>query len=188
MCGDPLGNVFPPASTPPLAPAIPPVSPAPPPVIPSQAPYTPPTPAPYVPPVPAPAPYQPPAPPIYPTYESPPVREVPQPLLKLVHVATGREFYLPSGGGYIGRHSPSNPTIPEIDLAGIADEAVVSRKHARCYWDAAQNAYLILDNSSRNGTSLNGTTLKAGTPYRVESGALLQLGQDNLVNFRIIIG
>jgi hypothetical protein len=185
MCGDPLGNVFPPASTPPVAPVTPPVSPAPPPAIPAQAPYTPP-PAPYVPP----APYHPPAPPSYQAYEppiAPPVRES-QPSLKLVHAATGREFYLPTGGGFIGRHSPSNPTLPEIDLAGIPDEAVVSRRHARCYWDATQNAYLILDNSSRNGTSLNGTALKPGTPYRVDSGAVLQLGQDNLVNFKIIIG
>jgi hypothetical protein len=150
MCGEALGNAFPPASAPPLIPT--------------------PVPTPIPTPVPAPI-----------SYASPS-----RPTLKLIH-STGREFYLPSEGGFIGRHSPSNPSIPEIDLVGIPEEGVVSRVHARLSWDANQNAYVIMDNSSRNGTSLNGMLLKPKIAYRVENGMSLQLGQDNLVNFRIVV-
>jgi len=206
MCGEPIGNAFPPASAPAPQP-IPKEPPA----------YQPPAqpPAPYQPPAyqpPAPAPYQPPAyqPPtpapapsqqdyspqpisapipasIPPPVPTPYAAPLSRPTLKLIH-PTGREFYLPSEGGFMGRHSPSNPATPEIDLAGIPDEGVVSRMHARFYWDAGQNAYMITDNSSRNGTSLNGMPLKPGIGYRVDQGMSLQLGQDNLVSFRIAVG
>lgn len=116
-------------------------------------------------------------------YASPPAV---RPTLKLIHAA-GREFYLPAAGGTIGRRTQANPIAPEIDLAGIPDEGVVSRAHARIYWDATQNSYVIVDNASRNGTFLNGTPLKPEVPYRLEQDAVLQLGQDRLVNFRVVL-
>ena len=174
MCGEPLGNAFPsPAPTPPPV-YNPPPQPVEPPSIAPVNPIVSPTPIPSPVPVPLPTPqYQPPA-------------ASARPTLKLIH-STGREFYLPGESGFLGRLTPSNPSTPEIDLAGIPGEGVVSRMHARIYWDTTQNAYLIMDNSSSNGTSLDGAPLRAGVAYRLVQGMLLQLGQDGLVRFTIAL-
>jgi hypothetical protein len=111
-----------------------------------------------------------------------------RPRLKLVHT-TGREFHLRHEMAHIGRSSPANLIKPEIDLRGIPHDGVVSRgAHARIYWDGNQNCYVIVDNSSRNGTFLDGILLKSDTPYRLKPNAMLQLGQDELVYFRVVIG
>lgn len=116
------------------------------------------------------------------------IPSVSHPVLKLVH-SEGQEFYLNSEMGYIGRSSPTSVVTPEIDLKGIPNDGVVSRgAHARLYWDSHQKCYVIVDNSSRNGTFLDGTLLKPDTPYRLKSGSLLQLGQDGLVRLRVVIG
>ncbi|WP_392532146.1 FHA domain-containing protein [Nostoc sp. C117] len=114
-----------------------------------------------------------------PVYTPPPQRA---PLLKLIH-STGREFQLVGEGGYIGRRSQS-PGIapPEIDLTGIPNEGIVSRRHARVDWDWSQNAYMIVDMST-NGIYLNNTPLTPGMQYRLLNGDSLRFGQDNLVNF-----
>jgi pSer/pThr/pTyr-binding forkhead associated (FHA) protein len=107
------------------------------------------------------------------------------PVLKLIH-STGREFYLSGEGGSIGRRSQSMPNPPEIDLTGIPQEGVISRRHARVFWDWSQNAYMIVDTST-NGIYLNGNLLNNGVSYRILSGDSLQLGQDGLVTFTISI-
>lgn len=122
---------------------------------------------------------------------SPPTSPVPYlpsprlPVLKLVHY-TGREFHLRSESGSIGRRSQSMPTPPEIDLTGIPQEGVVSRRHARIFWDWSQNAYMIVDTST-NGIYLNGNLLNSGVSYRILNGDSLQLGQDGLVTFTIAV-
>ncbi|MEH2381749.1 MAG: FHA domain-containing protein [Nostoc sp.] len=115
---------------------------------------------------------------------SPPSR-VP-PVLKLVHT-TGREFYLRGEDGCIGRRSQIQGTVPEIDLVGIPDEGIVSRSHARVHWDWNQNTYMILDDKSRNGTYINSNLLSPGVPYRLSHGDSLQLGQDGLVRFTVVV-
>ncbi|MBD1847211.1 FHA domain-containing protein [Cyanobacteria bacterium FACHB-63] len=169
-CGEPLGSVFPPADP---QPDPQPAPPAPPPPV-----YTPPQP-----------PIQPPPPPVYTpppvvqTWETtPPTR----PTLRLIH-SSGREFQLPGDSGSIGRTTASNPKTPEIDLAGIPNEGVVSRIHARIYWDAAKNTYMIIDNRSRNGTFLNQAILRPEVPYQLAQGMSLQLGQEGLVSFTIAL-
>ncbi|GAA6616015.1 FHA domain-containing protein [Scytonema sp. NUACC26] len=108
------------------------------------------------------------------------------PVLKLVHT-TGQEFYLRGEGGCIGRRSQIHGTVPEIDLVGIPDEGIVSRAHARVHWDWNQNSYTILDDNSRNGTYLNGNMLAPGVPYRLNHGDSLQLGQEGLVRFTVVV-
>jgi len=75
--------------------------------------------------------------------------------------------------------------MPDFDLTGIPHEGVVSRTHARIYWDWTQNVYLLVDNNSRNGTSLNGKLLSPSVHYRLNHGDSLQLGQNNLVCFTV---
>lgn len=177
MCGEPLGNVFPQVEPPPAVPSKPltppqPIQPfssqppiaVPPPVVQfpvAQPPVSPPTPQPW---------------------ETAP----PRPTLRLIH-SSGREFQWSGDSGSIGRTSPSNQKTPEIDLAGIPDEGVVSRIHARIYWDAAKNVYMIMDNRSRNGTFLNQALLRPEVPYQLVPGMTLQLGQEGLVKFTIAL-
>ncbi|WP_138506276.1 FHA domain-containing protein [Nostoc sp. PA-18-2419] len=118
-----------------------------------------------------------------PQYAPPPQRA---PVLKLIHT-TGREFVLVGEGGYIGRRSQS-PGIapPEIDLTGIPNEGIVSRRHARVDWDWSQNAYMIVDMST-NGIYLNNNILTPGMQYRLLNGDAVKFGQDNLVNFTVYV-
>ena len=131
---------------------------------------------------PPPQPYQ--QPPYVPTTPQQPP-ELRLPVLKLIH-SNGREFSLYTESGSIGRHTQSKPIPPEIDLCGIPDEGVVSRRHARVYWDWSQNTYMIVD-ISKNGTYLNGNLLNSNVPYPLLNGNELQLGQDNLVVFKVSI-
>ncbi len=180
-CSTPLGNVVPSAPSNPPTPQ--PLEAPPPQQPPQQLPQQPINPPasdyyatnyqqrPYIPPTPQPQPQSP----------------VPRlPLLKLVH-SSGREFSFCGESGSIGRRAQSMPNPPEIDLSGIPQEGVVSRRHARVFWDWSQNTYMLVD-TSKNGVYLNGTLLNSGVSYRILNGDTLQLGQDNLVIFKIIIG
>jgi pSer/pThr/pTyr-binding forkhead associated (FHA) protein len=109
-----------------------------------------------------------------------------RPVLKLIHTTTGREFRLPGEEGSIGRRSQVHGTIPEIDLTGIPNEGIVSRSHVRVFWDWNQNTYSIID-TSKNGTYLNDSLLSPGVHYRLNQGDLLQLGQDKLVCFTVVV-
>ncbi|MBE9181993.1 FHA domain-containing protein [Oculatella sp. LEGE 06141] len=174
MCGKPLGNVLPAPEASPGIPPQPPVVPPPPKPTPAQ---------------PSPSPI---ASPYYPEYQAPPQSQpappqpVSRPSIRLIH-PSGREFYLKGDEGYIGRRGQNSTTVPDVDLTGLPHEGVVSRSHARLYWDAVQNSYMIMDNSSRNGTFLNGSLLRPGMPYRLGHGVLLQLGQEGLVYFTVAI-
>ncbi|OUL28888.1 FHA domain-containing protein [Nostoc sp. 106C] len=189
-CSTPLGNVITPTPTRPVSPQPTPPQPTPPQPTPPQA--NPPQPVQPPRPVVNPPTYQPPVdysteyqqrvppyvPPVQPAYTPPPPR---LPLLKLIHT-TGREFQWSGEVGYIGRRSQSMTVPPEIDLTGLPNEGIISRRHARVYWDWSQNAYMIVDMST-NGIYLNNTPLNPGVQYRLLNGDSLQFGQDNLVRF-----
>jgi len=184
-CSTPLGHVvtpqqIPPQPTPPQQ--IPP-QPTPPQQIQPARPITPqPT---YQPPVDDSTNYQPrrPIEPIPPAYAPPSAPRLP--LLKLIH-SSGREFQWSGEAGFIGRRSQNTNIPPEIDLTGIPNEGIISRRHGRVTWDWVQNSYMILEMST-NGTSLNGTPLSPGVQYRLMNGDLLQFGQDNLVRFTVYV-
>jgi hypothetical protein len=121
----------------------------------------------------------------YPPISHPPAPQPRLPILKLIH-SSGREYRLPGEAGYIGRCSKSVNLPPEIDLTGIANEGVISRRHARVYWKWSENVYIIVDIST-NGIYLNGNPLTPGEEYRLINGDSLKLGQENLINFQVII-
>ncbi len=114
----------------------------------------------------------------------PPPPQLARPAITLIH-SSGRQFPLTREEGYVGRRGQSSGNIPEIDLMGIPNEGVVSRAHARICWDGSQNAYMLVDNNSRNGTYLNGNHLSPKVQYRLKHGDSLQLGQHNLVSFTV---
>jgi hypothetical protein len=126
--------------------------------------------------------YQP-RPPVVQPNQYPPTQNIPT--LKLVHTS-GREFYFSGEEGFIGRRSANEPNfIPEVDLSIIPHQGVISRRHARVYWDWSQNSYMIVDMST-NGIYLSNNILNPGIPYRLISGVPMQLGQDALVNFTVM--
>ncbi|BAT56505.1 FHA domain-containing protein [Nostoc sp. NIES-3756] len=183
-CSTPLGNVVAPTPTP-SRPNSP--QPIPQQVTPQQPvhPSPPVTPQPtYQPPVEDRTNYQqrPPVQPIQPTYNPQPPR---LPLLKFIH-SSGREFQWSGEAGFIGRRSKTVNIPPEIDLTGIPNEGIVSRRHARVSWDWSQSSYMIVDMST-NGIYLNGTALSPGVQYRLMNGDLLQFGQENLVRFSVYV-
>jgi hypothetical protein len=112
--------------------------------------------------------------------------DAPRPILKLIHVS-GREFTLRGEEAYIGRQGGTVKLKPEIDLTGIPEDQVVSRPHARVYWDQTYSTYTFVDSNSRNGSYLNGHLLTAGEPYQLINGDVLQLGKEDLVKFTISI-
>jgi pSer/pThr/pTyr-binding forkhead associated (FHA) protein len=183
-CSTPLGNVVAPTPTPsrpsppqPIPQQVTPQQPIqpPPPVAPQPS---------YQPPVEDRTNYQPrpPVQPTPPTYNPQPPR---LPLLKFIH-SSGREFQWSGEAGFIGRRSKSVTIPPEIDLTGIPNEGIVSRRHARVSWDWSQSSYMIVDMST-NGIYLNGTALSPGVQYRLMNGDLLQFGQENLVRFSVYV-
>lgn len=68
----------------------------------------------------------------------------------------------------IGRSRSCSLRIPE---------ASVSSLHARLYFDRNDCEYYVVDESSRNGTYLNGERLDPGESTRLWSGAMLWFGK-----------
>ncbi|QIR38807.1 FHA domain-containing protein [Tolypothrix sp. PCC 7910] len=178
-CSTPLANLITPTPSRPTTPQPPP----PPPPPPIQPVVNPPN---YQPPINYPNDYQqrvnPHTPPVQPVYTPPPTR---LPIIKLIHT-TGREFQWSGEVGFIGRRSQSMTIPPEIDLTGLPHEGIISRRHARVYWEWSQNTYMIVDMST-NGIYLNNKLLNPGMQYSLRNEDSLQFGQDNLVRFSVYI-
>lgn len=106
-----------------------------------------------------------------------------RPRLKFTH-PNGQDFYLLGEYGILGRSNPQNNSVPEIDLTGVPHDKIVSRSHARLYWDEQHQTYMIIDDS-RNGSYLNGNLLAPGSCYPLSHGNELQLGQEKLVCLKV---
>lgn len=92
-------------------------------------------------------------------------------------VRNGLQIDLSGRDGYVlGRSDAKSEYLPDIDLAAFnALDRGVSRRHAALisYHDRLH----ILDLSSVNGTFLNGQRLTPETPYPINSGDQLTLGE-----------
>ena len=106
-----------------------------------------------------------------------------RPQLRLLHQSK-QSFVLLRESGVIGRQSVANDMRPDIDLIGLPHAGIISRSHAHLYWDIAQKAYMIVDDS-RNGSYLNDNLLPRGAPHLLSHGDKLQLGQDKLICLQI---
>lgn len=106
-----------------------------------------------------------------------------RPQLKLLH-SSEQNFILLRESGIIGRQNLANGTRPEIDLTGLPNAGIISRTHAYLYWDFAQQAYMIVDDS-RNGSYLNDKLLPRGAPHLLSHGDKLQLGQNRLICLQV---
>ena len=108
-------------------------------------------------------------------------RERPQ--LKLHH-PSHQSFVLLRESGIIGRQTMANSMRPDIDLTALPHAGIISRTHAHIYWDIAQKAYIIVDDS-RNGSYLNDKLLSRGAPHPLNNGDRLQFGQDGLICLQV---
>lgn len=106
-----------------------------------------------------------------------------RPQLKLLH-PNKQSFVLLRESGIIGRQSLDNGMRPDIDLTGLPHAGIISRTHAHLYWDLAQQAYMIVDDS-RNGSYLNDKLLARGAPHPLSHGDKLQLGQEQLICLQV---
>lgn len=106
-----------------------------------------------------------------------------RPQLKLLH-PNKQSFVLLRESGTIGRQSLANGMRPDIDLTGLPHAGIISRTHAHLYWDFAQQAYMIVDDS-RNGSYLNDKLLPRGAPHPLNHGDKLQLGQEQLICLQV---
>lgn len=103
--------------------------------------------------------------------------------LELLHLQTGTSFELPTNLSVITIGKPNIQTPPDIDVSGLPNADVVSRTHAQIHLEG--NNYLIEDKGSSNGTFLNNTKLEPLTPYPLNIGDKIDLGQGGQVTFTL---
>lgn len=93
----------------------------------------------------------------------------------------GLQVDLSGTEGYVlGRSDAKSSYVPDVDLASFhALDKGVSRRHAA--FVRYQGKLHVVDLSSVNGTFLNGNRLTPETPYPVNAGDRLTLGELALV-------
>jgi len=102
---------------------------------------------------------------------------------RFVEAVSGRELALTGSGGVVGRSDAGEGWMPTFDLVpfGGGPEAGVSRRHANLTIQGGQ--VLLADNSSANGTFVNGQQL-GNTPRQLADGDQVRVGRVTLI-FRI---
>ena len=144
-------------------------APQPQPFPPQPQPFVPPQPQPFVPPQPQPFPPQP------QPFSPSGVGGMPHAPARLM--VGGQQVMVPQKAeAVIGRADLASAWNPDVDLTpfGGTPEAGVSRKHAKLVW---QNAWMIEDLNSVNGTFLRGQRLAPGQRTPLNNGDVVQMGK-----------
>jgi HEAT repeat protein len=107
----------------------------------------------------------------------------PMPACELV-TESGLIIPLTQRQSVIGRGSPQDEVLPDVDLRalGVEHAPTVSRRHCRISWDGQY--FLIEDLDSMNGTKLDEETLRPEEVHRLHSGDKISVGRVKLT-FRI---
>jgi pSer/pThr/pTyr-binding forkhead associated (FHA) protein len=101
--------------------------------------------------------------------------------LELFHLQSNTAFDLPPNLAIIRIGKPNDQIPPDIDVSLLPDADVASRIHAQI--QVTGNIYFIEDLGSSNGTFVNNTKLEARTPYLLNLGDRIDLGQGNKITF-----
>lgn len=88
------------------------------------------------------------------------------------------EFPLTHFPCHIGRRDPAHNHHPELDLADY-DRGIASRRHALI--DRQGDKYLLIDQGSVNGTTVNNVPLTPHRPYLLHHGDRIRIGEVELV-------
>ncbi len=83
----------------------------------------------------------------------------------------------------IGRTAPGQATPPDIDLE---QDDSVSRQHAEMRW--AGGKLSLVDQSSTNGTWLNGQKLAPGQPHGLKDGDRIAVGRLSVLTVHLAGG
>jgi pSer/pThr/pTyr-binding forkhead associated (FHA) protein len=108
---------------------------------------------------------------------------VTEPILRLIHIDTGKSFVLPNNKEtiYIGRQ---NDLIPvDVDLSDVPDADVISRVHSTIHVEP--EGYYLEDAGSLNGTFVNDQEIETGARYRtqIQSGDTIVFGRNRQLKF-----
>jgi pSer/pThr/pTyr-binding forkhead associated (FHA) protein len=101
--------------------------------------------------------------------------------LEFFHVQTNTSFDLPSHLAVILIGKPHDQGLPDIDVSTLPEADVVSRLHAQVRVESGN--YFIEDLGSANGTFINDIRLEPKTPYQLNLGDKIDLGQGAKVTF-----
>lgn len=118
------------------------------------------------------------------TNASPPTTlDIREPILRLIHIDTGKIFVLPNQKEtiYIGRQ---NDLIPvDVDLSDVPDADVISRVHSTIHVEP--EGYYLEDAGSLNGTFVNDQEIETGARYRtqIKSGDTIIFGRNRQLKF-----
>lgn len=118
------------------------------------------------------------------TNTSPPTTlDIREPILRLIHIDTGKIFVLPNQKEtiYIGRQ---NDLIPvDVDLSDVPDADVISRVHSTIHVEP--EGYYLEDAGSLNGTFVNDQEIETGARYRtqIKSGDTIIFGRNRQLKF-----
>jgi pSer/pThr/pTyr-binding forkhead associated (FHA) protein len=80
-------------------------------------------------------------------------------------------FGLQAKGAKIGRGRTSGNDI-------VLEDAMVSKRHARIEWE--KNRFILYDDSSTNGTHINGSPVRSGVGYPLNPGDEIRMGGTTL--------
>lgn len=86
----------------------------------------------------------------------------------------GKTFTLSAERVVIGRNSSSKNVLNDIDLTGFDLKKIASRRHAMVL--RRNDAFLLYDTDSRNGTFVNGRRLSPREPHALQPGDVVEFG------------
>ncbi|MBD2384331.1 FHA domain-containing protein [Cylindrospermum sp. FACHB-282] len=101
--------------------------------------------------------------------------------LELFHLQSHTSFDLPPNLPVIRIGKLNDQILPDIDVSNLPDADVASRIHAQV--QVTGSIYFIEDLGSSNGTFINNTKLEPRTPYLLNLGDRIDLGQGGKITF-----
>ena len=90
----------------------------------------------------------------------------------------GQSFSLTSAYVLLGRSDPCHNILPDVDLAVLDPQKIISRRHACIEFD--QIMYTITDLGSANGTWINSRRLDIKSPEPIKDGDEIILGRNGV--------
>jgi hypothetical protein len=111
-----------------------------------------------------------------PVYEASDLSTRPLVSASLLFKESSKEIILPyKPMVHIGRSDIQSGNIPDVDLAEVDRQRVVSRKHSSIAY--ANGIYKISDAGSMNGTYVNSKKLEAGEEIQLKNGDEIMFGK-----------
>jgi len=93
----------------------------------------------------------------------------------LIHEDSGTEYVLSAKPeSVVGRADPVSGIVPDVDLSGVDSKRTLSRRHATIL--SRDDGFFLQEESSGNGTFVNGERVESGVPVKLETGDKVRFG------------